>query len=61
MVIVVWVILSLIANMGTAFEGGLGYTLGYILGMFAMATFVVLFGSVIIGEVRSLVSAEPDT
>jgi len=59
-VIVVWVMLSLIANMGAAFDGGLGYTLGYILGMTAMATLVVFFASVIIGKVRSLGSAEPD-
>jgi hypothetical protein len=52
--------LSLIANMGAAFDGGLGYTLGYILGMTAMATLVVFFASVIIGKVRSLGSTEPD-
>jgi len=52
--------LTFIANMGAAFEGGLGYTLGYILGMFAMATLVVFIASLIIGKVRSLRSPEPD-
>jgi hypothetical protein len=59
-VIVGWVMLSLIANMGPALDGGLGYTLGYILGMLAMATLVVFLASVIIGKVRSLRSPETD-
>jgi len=59
-VIVVWVMLSLIANMGAAFDGGLGYTLGYILGMTAMATLVVFFASVVIGKLRSLGSVEAE-
>jgi len=59
-VIVVWVMLSLIANMGAAFEGGLGYTFGYILGMTAMATLVVFFASVVIGKLRSLGSVEAE-
>jgi hypothetical protein len=59
-VIVGWVMLSLIANMDPAFEGGLSYTFGYILGMTAMATLVVFFASVVIGKVRSLGSTEPD-
>jgi len=59
-VIVGWVMLTFIANMGAAFEGGLGYTLGYIVGMFAMATLVVFITSLIIGKVRSLGSPEPD-
>jgi len=46
------VMLSLIANMGAAFEGGLGYTLGYILGMTAMATLLVFFASLVIGKLR---------
>ena len=59
-VIVGWVMLSLIANMEAAFDGGLGYTLGYILGMVAMATLVVFFASVVIGKLRSLRSPDPD-
>ena len=59
-VIVGWVMLTFIANMGAAFEGGLGYTLGYILGMFAMATLVVFIASLIIGKVRSLRSQETE-
>jgi hypothetical protein len=59
-VIVGWVMLSMIANMEAAFAGGFGYTLGYILGMAAMATLVVFFVSVIIRKVRSLGSTDPD-
>jgi len=51
-VIVGWVMLSLIANMEAAFDGGLSYTLGYILGMAAMATLVVFFASLVIGKLR---------
>jgi hypothetical protein len=51
-VIVGWVMLTMIANMGTVFEEGLSYALGYILGMVAMATLVVFFASLVIGKLR---------
>ena len=58
MVIVGSVMLSLIANMEAAFDGGLGYTLGYIFGMAGMATLVVWLASaamdVLMKELTSL-------